>query len=69
MLDREILERLNDLREERIRNFGNYETEDAAFPRNQRPRLRVRVISKFVHYFPNPFSELSVDRRNMINGA
>ena len=69
VLNREILKRLNDLREKGIRDFGNNQAEDAAFPRNQRPRLRVRVISKFVHYFPNPLSELSVYRRNMINGA
>lgn len=60
---------LHDLREERVCDFGNYESEDAALPGDQGSRLGVRVISKFVNYLPYPLGKLGIHGGNPVNGT
>ena len=67
VLDGEILEGLNDLREKWIGNFGNDQPQDAAPARNQSSRLGVGEVAEFVHHLPHPLGKLGIDGGNMVD--
>src|ERR1700733_8705919 len=69
MLNRNLLECLNDLGEEWIGDFRDDQTEDSASSGDQRPGLGIRVVSQFIDYFPHAPGQLGIYGRNAIDGA
>src|SRR5580658_3303111 len=63
----ENLEGLNDLRKERIGNFGNDQPKNTTPPRHQSPSLRIRKITELVDYLPHSFGKLRIDGGNVVN--
>jgi hypothetical protein len=69
VLDCDGFENLNNFRKEGIGNFRNDETENPAASRNQRPRLGIWIISKFLDYTPDPLRQGRVDGGNAVDSA
>src|ERR1700747_3424913 len=67
VLYRQILERLNNLRKERVCDFGDNQSEDAASPKNQSASLSVGVIAQLIDDFPHTLGELRIDRGNTVD--
>ena len=69
MLDRNGFEDLNDLRKEGVGNFRNDKTENPAAPRNQSPRLRIRIVAQFLDDAPDALGQRRIDGGNPVDGA
>jgi hypothetical protein len=69
MLHRDVFERLDDLREKRVGDFGNNQPKDAGPARDQCASLSIRLVPKFFHHFPNSLGKLRIHRWNAINSS
>ena len=67
VLDRDGFEYLNDFWKEWVGDFGNNETENPAAPGNQRPRLRIRVVTQFLDDAPDALRQGRIDRGDAID--
>src|ERR1700683_5254637 len=69
IFDREVLEGLYNLREERISDFRDDQAENAAPSRHQSPSLGVGEIAELVDDLPHPLGKLGIDGGNAIDGT
>lgn len=69
LLDRQVLERLDNLRKERIGDFGNDESEEAALTGDQAARLAVEKIPKLLGGLPHALGKMRTDRRDPVECA
>src|SRR3984893_3184111 len=61
MLDGNILEGLDDLREKRVGDFGNDETENPALAGDERAGLGVWIVAEFFDHFPDTLGKLRIN--------
>jgi len=69
LLDCQGFKCLHNLWEKRVGDLGNDQSKDTTSSRDQRTRLPVRVVSEFLGGPPDPFRQLRVNGRNLIDGA
>ena len=69
VLHRDGFEDLNDLWKEGVGDLRNDETKNPAPPGNQRPRLRIRVVTQFLDDAPDALRQRRIDGRDAVDGT